>query len=83
MTLFEEQSMENASILVDLLRTELERAGAPEQAIKLRGLDVLTEESLALAELTVESIPSGLVPDLRRYALEALRQAQTKSCCAN
>lgn len=76
-THFEEtSSLENASMMVDVLRQELGRVGLSEEAFKLRGLEVTNPQSAGLALLIIEAIPSVQdVQDVRRIAIEALVHA--------
>jgi len=76
-THFEEvSSLENASMMVDVLREELCRVGLSEEASKLRGLEVTNQQSAELALLTIEAIPSVQgVQDVRRITVEALINA--------
>lgn len=76
-THFEEvSSLENASMMVDVLREELCRVGLSEEASKLRGLEVMDPQSAGLALLVIEAIPSVQgVQDVRRIAVEALTRA--------
>lgn len=69
-------ALENAAVMLDVCRTEFERAGHGAAAQSLRGLDVTSPVSAQLALMTVHALPKveGLV-DMRQCAIETMQRA--------
>jgi hypothetical protein len=83
-TMFETPTaMENASVMLGALRGELERVGRVEEALTLKGLEVMGPDSLHIALMTVRQISiDGELDSLRGYVVEALESAlRSASTC--
>lgn len=67
-------ALENAAVMLDMCRTEFERAGQRTAAQSLRGLDITTMASAHAALLWLYALPivKGL-EDIRSCTIEAVR----------
>jgi len=70
-------ALENAQVMLDMCRTEYERAGHAVAVQDLRGLDVTSEASAQLALSVVYRLPTASeeLMSLRQCALQAVREA--------
>jgi len=70
-------ALENAQVMLDMCRTDYERAGHAVAVQALRGLDVTSEASAQLALSVVYRLPtpSEDLASLRECALQAVRSA--------
>lgn len=70
-------ALENAQVMLDVCRTDYERAGHAVAVQALRGLDVTSEASaqLALSVVYGLSTPTEELASLRKCALAAMRAA--------
>lgn len=71
------ETLENAQVMLDVCRTEYERAGHAVAVQDLRGLDVTSEASAQLALVAVYALPTPTeeLRHLRACALAAVRGA--------
>jgi hypothetical protein len=71
-------ALENAAVMLDVCRSEYERAGHIDAMLALRGLDITSPVSAQLALAVVHDLPitEGL-SDLRLCAIAAINEAVT------
>lgn len=69
-------ALENAAVMLDVCRSEYERAGHMDAMLALRGLDITSPVSAQLALAVVHELPviAGL-SDLRLCAIAAVHEA--------
>jgi hypothetical protein len=69
-------ALENAAVMLDVCRSEYERAGHIDAMLALRGLDITSPVSAQLALAVVHELPAldGL-SDLRLCAIAAINEA--------
>jgi hypothetical protein len=77
-------TLENATVLLDVYRSELTKAGHDEQAAQLRGLEIFDANGVETALLTLrDATPASEEADeTRDYLIRVLESVSCDACAA-